>query len=230
MPLIRPYQSSYNQGDLIYGISNIRTLYRTKNPYFNLARGNETASTIDQYSLTEIERKCIVDGKRQPVPDNEYFQDCIKAHKKYKSAYYAKGTFLPGLGIIQHENVVGRKCKGGLYWVTSTQYSLKKTIHFLLDEINFQSVVSKINPETGAAYKNSLTPFFTGVELRWVYRNRYKPEVIQSIQFWINGKPCHPPWVKEFTKDAELDYDPTSLWSTYKPASAKKGSVACTIL
>ncbi|PVZ72078.1 hypothetical protein DC094_03405 [Pelagibaculum spongiae] len=214
-----PYKKSYAAGDLIYGLSEPRQDYRTKNPAFILAKPRATPCTIDQYSLTTVERQLVDDGRRLTIPDSEYFHDCIKNHDKYSNTFNAPGFAVGGANVIHQPVDTGRKCKGGLYWVTSSMNDLGKSIHFVLDGIDFAPVVSKINPSTNEPFKNSRSPFYTGIELRWVYRNRFREEVYRSIQFWINGSPCPPPWEAGFKNATGVDYDPVEMWSTYKPRS-----------
>ncbi|PHM61704.1 hypothetical protein [Xenorhabdus ishibashii] len=81
-------------------------------------------------------------------------------------------------------SIIGRKCKGGLSWVNTSNSELTQDIHvhFILDGIDIKRIAEKDD-------KN-----ITGKELRWIFRHRNHPKVIKKVQFWENGSPTFPPW------------------------------------
>ena len=53
---------------------------------------------------------------------------------------------------------------------------------------------------------------FTASELRWVYRNRLRPEVQEHVQFWKARIPVPPPWDRSTEEGDAWD-----AWEAYKP-------------
>ncbi|PHM64356.1 Type III secretion system effector EspK [Xenorhabdus stockiae] len=94
-------------------------------------------------------------------------------------------------GITNDHVTIGRKCKGGISWVTMSDCQLTEDmhIHFILDEINMAKVVNK------SEGLNNTRKSITAKELRWVYRNRNNKKVASKIQFWVDKKPVFPPWI-----------------------------------
>ncbi|MBD2814740.1 hypothetical protein ID850_08170 [Xenorhabdus sp. Flor] len=111
--------------------------------------------------------------------ENNFF-DHLKKHNKYHTVieHCSDGTNEDDLLTI------GRKCKGGLSWISMSNSKLTHNIHihFILDGINMDTIVYKRD-------KN-----ITGKELRWLFRHREYPEVAAKIQFWLDDRPTSPPW------------------------------------
>ncbi|WP_340609107.1 hypothetical protein [Xenorhabdus bharatensis] len=126
-------------------------------------------------------------------------------YEKYKESYYSHLRSHEKYHTVLEENTtknpvtIGRKCKGGISWVTMSDCQLTEGmhIHFILDALNMEAVVNK---------SNVMGKSITAKELRWIYRNRYSKEVASKIQFWMNKKPVSPPWISN-----------EALWIKYKP-------------
>lgn len=241
-----PFKNEYTEGDLIYGLDNVRTSYINEHPAFKKIE-NSINALMDNYAATKTERE-----KQEmfavPVPSQQNeFQQALQNHSKYKSAYSGVGFLVRG----RHLNVmfddpadIVKKCKAGLYWATQKQAF---QVHFLLDEINFEEVVLKSNRQDcsfdnvraylkiaakhmkvrGANLRDHYYPersiktkSITGSELRWIYRNREDAKVQKIIQFWYKDKPCCPPWDEYF--DKYYGRPIAHLWLNYKPKSARQ--------
>ncbi|WP_340608998.1 hypothetical protein [Xenorhabdus bharatensis] len=116
------------------------------------------------------------------------FWDHLKEHYKYRTTLDENSNMKANLNL-------GRKCKGGLSWVSMSNSDLTRNmhIHFILDDINMDRVVNKRDYN------------ITGKELRWLYRNRHEIRVAQQVQFWKDGTPTSPPWETE-----------EALWENYR--------------
>ncbi|PHM47879.1 hypothetical protein [Xenorhabdus miraniensis] len=206
MPFYPPFKTSFEQGDLIFGLSRERVKYAQKYPQFGFARFLDTKniSTIDRYSITQREYDIRKKFEHKIPSNQESFDNAIKNHCKYNSIrhYAAKLDIDFGSKNVHYpEQVTSRKCKAGLSWFS--QSLTRSCIHFILDEIDIERVIYKLS-ENKRKKKSS----YTGSELRWIYRNRRDPKVRSCIQFWREGVPVAPPWIEG--KDA-------SLWQNYHP-------------
>jgi hypothetical protein len=95
----------------------------------------------------------------------------------------------------REDKIISRKCKAGLAWMAGKGGH----IHFVLDRINISKVIHKAYP-----YGHS----FTAIELRWIYRNRFRAGVQGCVQFWNSGEPVIPPWETVEGKTAWENYSP----------------------
>ncbi|MBD2814848.1 hypothetical protein ID850_08735 [Xenorhabdus sp. Flor] len=172
------------------------------------------------YYLIPVEKREMVSfldnfkrsmGNRQRVPTqcfidraNEYKRYlnvvAFEEYGEYKESFYShlrkhnKYYTVLDKNISKDNVTIGRKCKGGLSWVTMSNCQLTEDmhIHFILDEINIKEVVDKTRDS------------ITAKELRWIYRHRNNRKVASKIQFWLNQEPIYPPWVSDET-----------LWANY---------------
>ncbi|EBD4389278.1 hypothetical protein CU788_15470 [Salmonella enterica] len=198
MPFYPPFKKKYEKGDLVYGISELRAHYSLRYDHFTESTTTENISTIDQYAATTTEMLIQHTNKRiKPINQNSFLK-ALSSHPKYKSVCGAPGYVVMGMAI-HAEKVVARKCKNGLDWAAKN----KICIHFILDEINMKRVVEKSHKRDRGGI------FFTGCELRWIYRNRHNPLVMENIQFWYKGEPTIPPW-NGINKDIWQQYSPRS--------------------
>jgi hypothetical protein len=173
---------------------------------------------------------------------SKYNTVCTESPFKFNFKKSNKGSF-----TIEKPDSIHRKCKGGLYWASESYKNGKGfSIHFLLDGIDMEKLALKstdtdmifnlrdyvshrflkdnINLEIDEInFTNHSNDILvkdrsvTGVELRWIYRNRKAPCVQKAIQFWYEGKPCCPPWDKNF--DFICDKAVSHLWLLYRPRS-----------
>lgn len=179
MPFTTPWKIP-KKGDLIYGVHSdlARKWYIRSHEKF---KGK--VSTADRYAVLTNEK-----DKDDAIVSHSLLQ-MIQHHAKYKSIL-DKDRF-----VVDNNELVRRKCKSILEWAVLTN----KTIHFVLDDLDLDAVVSKNYKGKGNKDKNNSdsTPknrSITGSELRWIYRNRYRESVVRNVQFWILGTPCPPPW------------------------------------
>ncbi|MDC9605787.1 hypothetical protein WDV76_04305 [Xenorhabdus griffiniae] len=228
MPFKEPFTHKLIIGDLVYGLGSERLRYLHEyQPFkgstlavafaiekrFNAQRTlpNAQVMFIDQFTIPP--ELCVKDElarenmKRQyeymhmtkKLPYQKSFMLHLKNHPKYNTS----------LEIIPEDadKIFSRKCKGGLSWVTTsngnTDLLKNNNIHFILDGIDMRYVVNKIK------YPGVRTDIISH-ELRWVYRNRYNPNVQRKIQFWLDGKPTSPPWESVEGKE---------IWRLYTPRS-----------
>ncbi|WP_340608997.1 hypothetical protein [Xenorhabdus bharatensis] len=133
-------------------------------------------------------------NKNYSMYENDFF-GFIENHNKYKTALNEE--------LEYDKNTMGRKCKGGLLWVTLSGNQLTNSmhIHFILDDINMDTVVNKRDDN------------ITGKELRWLYRNRKSPYVATKVQFWCADNPTLPPWETE-----------EAIWENYIPGEGYSGT------
>jgi hypothetical protein len=115
------------------------------------------------------------------------FVASVAKHQKIHTAIEDEGN--------ENQNI-RRKCKGGLQWASETN----RKVHFCLDEIDMFAVVNKtVEDEAKRAFDfprgrkaqpgEEKTRVYTNSELRWVYRNRFIPNVQTCVQFWLNFVP-----------------------------------------
>ncbi|MBS1203563.1 MAG: hypothetical protein H6R25_462 [Proteobacteria bacterium] len=209
MPFFQPFKTKFSNGDLIYGLTSARQVFANK--IFNqfdqtnqFSQRNKFSQfnlpvTIDNYAVTKFEdliQKHPDIERYKPVPrDQDLFRKAIKTHPRYANILNAGGRVENGWG--KHPpKAMSRKCKAGIFWIT--EKNTDRHIHFILDNINMKCVVNK-NHECDITGRS-----VTGSELRWIYRNKHNPNVINKIQFWHKGIPVLPPWVTS-----------PHLWSEY---------------
>lgn len=207
MPFNPPFRQEVMQRDLIYGLTTKRRLYVKKHPAFfgvnlELNRVGVLPSTIDQYivprevplSKTGRVRYANMARDQENSPYHYSFISHLMHHEKYHTALTSS--------ISNPAPATNRKCKGGLSWVTMSGKIITENmhIHFILDSISLEHVVKKID------YPGS-TSNMTARELRWIFRNRFHPQVMNKIQFWHHGQPTTPPWSGHQSQ----------LWQQYEP-------------
>ncbi|MDR0217363.1 MAG: hypothetical protein LBI71_00500 [Enterobacteriaceae bacterium] len=213
MPFLPPFRKRFIIGDLIYGLSHIRQKYlnifnfATANIYFS----NEMYPpiVIDSYLTPTDERNRIefmVNYERNVKSGNNinlnneekflnYLHQCeytkSPKYKIYKDDFFKHLENHEKYKIALENNpdnddslIFGRKCKGGLSWITFGNSKLfpDAHIHFLLDGIDLDRIINKRDN------------YITGKELRWLFRHRHYPKVANKVQFWKNCRPTTPPW------------------------------------
>ncbi|WP_129953707.1 MULTISPECIES: hypothetical protein [unclassified Rahnella] len=200
MPFFPPFKKQFEEGDLVYGMHEQRGMYSNKFEFFKNSATPKNISTIDQYAATKVEQTLQHKYERvKPLKQADYLRT-LSSHSKYKAICEAQGFNMNGRAVHHHQ-VIGRKCKAGLFWVSTLQDNT--TVHFILDEIDLNMVAEKSHP------RDQHGRSFTGVELRWIYRNRHNPQVMKKIQFWLKGSPTVPPWAS----------DNSGFWQQYIPRS-----------
>ncbi|WP_143330325.1 hypothetical protein [Chromobacterium haemolyticum] len=207
MPFYAPWKTKFTDGDLVYGLHEIRHEYAIGNSGF---RGTDTRcniSTIDQYAGTKTERTAYKQRKSSPLYQ-ESFNIAILNHAKYKCIFEEFGFIMDGNTPIDDLKNIGRKIKAGLHWASTDGRHF--TAHFILDGLNIMQVIQKSHQLDRDGSKS-----LTGVELRWIYRNRHKSNVRRAVQFWIKGEPCLPPWEPGFMRYGICD---PKEWLKYVPS------------
>ncbi|MCG3462400.1 hypothetical protein [Xenorhabdus bovienii] len=223
MPFNAPFRQKIHLGDLIYGLKDQRTNYTKKFPEFKLlelkmSQYRVRPRIIDEYVIP-VDAEMRSDGQkrknRMTLGKKKRFQSNFMSYLDQHPKYYTTQKSLADIKKEEGEerekinaNVtlqLGRKCKGGLSWITINDDEMTKDmhVHFILDDIDMEYIVQK--KEYPSSWGSS---DITASELRWVYRNRHLFRVQQKIQFWLNGKPTTPPWE---SKEGE------ALWNQYIP-------------
>ncbi|BET97989.1 hypothetical protein [Xenorhabdus taiwanensis] len=221
MPFREPFIKKFKVGDLIYGLGGNRKKYIDENLRFEDAKNQYDSklfppTIIDDYLIpAELEHNVLVEiylenklwsNEEQHnalLKDKKCFKEKIDSinanintYKKYEKDFFThlKNDNKYCSVTESHREcnglIIGRKCKGGLSWVNTSNSELTRDInvHFILDGIDIKRIAGKYD-------KN-----ITGKELRWIFRHRNHPKVIEKVQFWENGKPTVPPWagLKQF--------------------------------
>ncbi|MDC9582039.1 hypothetical protein PSI15_10755 [Xenorhabdus sp. PR6a] len=234
MPFFVPFRTKYFLGDLIYGMKKQRARYidtvdkfRDAQPYFDenawppVFIDDYLVSSEEEYMRGFIKRESVNNqdnsGMEQSIrifrsrlkysdthPDQfpKYTKDFSK-HLRHDKKYHSVLEENGGLDTLN----LGRKCKGGLSWVSKSKSQLVRDIHvhFILDDINMQWVADK--------HEEFERKSITGKELRWLFRHRNHPKVSQKVQFWRNGQPVSPPWNGE----------ESHIWDNYERKLMEKG-------
>ncbi|WP_338805287.1 hypothetical protein WDV76_10245 [Xenorhabdus griffiniae] len=205
MPFYQPFKTSFESGDLIFGLYDKRKQHAQKHPGFQLVLDPNNISTIDRYSITQNEIK-VRKMYGQQIPHNqESFTTAVMEHWKYRDILNQEDNYKIDIrngNVYYPRKITSRKCKAGLSWYS---HSLSHAnIHFILDGIDMENVINKKNNPKIDKGKDS----YTNKELRWIYRNRKDPRVQSCIQFWLDGSPVSPPWIEGRYVD---------LWQNYQP-------------
>ncbi len=183
--------SDYNDGDFVFGLNAaIADFQKTK---------NVQKSTVDTKVGTVRQLSDKRDGldkfgvARQE--QNTAYLDSLENHPKYQIAYDKN----KGGGNVTDNAKFRLKSKAALNWCISS----KTIVHFVLDGLDLNEVIEKNfkmpnkphspNNEFKSAADDKIRTV-TGAELRWIYRNRERPETQECVQFWYAGKQCSPPW------------------------------------
>ncbi|MCC8368355.1 hypothetical protein J8V57_19340 [Xenorhabdus sp. PB61.4] len=217
MPFEPPFRDKFQKGDLIYGLSQeIIKRYSTKIEFFEDAKihydnKDYPPITIASYLIPSEIRNMNNYIKNHKDSENP---ECInrmnfakeqlqyienEKYKKYKKNYFNHLRLNEKYRSVTEsekytDQLLGRKSKGGLSWVTigndllnnqNNQLTRDMHVHFILDGLEMESIVNK-----SGQFKDSIT----GKELRWIFRNRQHPNVAARIQFWKNNCPTSAPW------------------------------------
>jgi hypothetical protein len=157
-------------------------------------------------------------GKRKtagtPTPEQQQeaaeYKTWLEDHSKY-SPTNQRVREEPLSSPFRQWDRTKKSSKAGLEYTTKKK---QKKVHFVLDGLNQEAVVKKldhrnmareqkINPETGDSQQS-----ITASELRFLYRKRNDPDVIGNVQFWESGNRVAAPWLTN-----------PALWNQYKPKS-----------
>ncbi|MFC7395896.1 hypothetical protein ACFQU1_01645 [Chelatococcus sp. GCM10030263] len=214
MPFYKPFKGRFEHDDLIYGLEPTRARYRRSYPSFAQAGEAGGIHCIDQY-------KVVIGEEPGPAPPRlEDFLGAVRGHPKYSTLLT---TSEENWTEERYNRDIRRKIKAGLDWMCNDPCDT--CVHFLLDDIDMRQVARKEH-DADCVTKFGKQRSFTGVELRWIYRNRYKPEVQRRIQFWMRGEPTCPPWVPQYPHHRHA----ARLWRSYVPRSeGSEGSRASQI-
>jgi hypothetical protein len=150
------------------------------------------------------------------------YRSALQNHSKYRD--YLGMTAADLLKSVARVNQLWRKkSKGGLYYACFFSPN-DIVVHYCLDGLDLDKVIGKSvssidTPSTHAPVNKQRA--ITSSELRWIYRNRYIPNVRERIQFWRPNLagfyvPCTPPWEWPIAEGGD--------WSQYKPTNAAPGA------
>ncbi|OKP02755.1 hypothetical protein [Xenorhabdus eapokensis] len=223
MPFNAPFRQKIYPSDLICGLMEdrfkyIKGVYEFQLIELKINQYRVRPRIIDEYVIP-IDAETKVSGQKQKnrmtLGKKRRFQSNFMSYLDQHPKYCTTQRSLADIEKEEKEdekidaNVMlqfGRKCKGGLSWITISDDEITKDmhVHFILDSIDMVYVVQK---KAYISFWGSASDI-TARELRWVYRNRHLYRVQQKIQFWLRGKPTTPPWEG---KEGE------ALWNQYIP-------------
>ncbi|EBS5119657.1 hypothetical protein DRD53_11925 [Salmonella enterica subsp. enterica serovar Telelkebir] len=161
----------------------------------------QSSEDVDAYIHTMRQQGAI--GEKDPKFNvRKGFEDFYKLRKKIiNERGKIDDNSLRRLGK-EFYNIVKRGCKAGI--MSTTLDNSKHHIHFPLDGIDMNSVISKDN-----SYTESGLPSITGSELRCAYRLR--DQLKGKLHFYENGLEVSAPWEQN-----------PELWQKYIPKGAQK--------
>jgi hypothetical protein len=215
MPFDRPYKTRFEDGDLVYGTADARGFYAEQHfEAFGAIQDTSCISMIDDYAALHEELMEQTRCGRPPPARQAEFHAVLRSHPKYSSVLAGRREGGEVLGKIWEDT--RHKIKGGLYWASHDVGN--PTVHFILDLLDMEMVVEKSHGRDVVA-SGLKSRSYTGVELRWIYRNRFRPAVQRCIQFWFEGAPTCPPWDPRYS-----DRDAPALWRSYVPRSERGGT------
>ncbi|QBR02149.1 hypothetical protein [Paraburkholderia pallida] len=197
------FKDTAGDTDLFYGLAKPRDALMQM---LGAPPESQHGHKINHYDVGDVPS-----GNQLP-PMSAEFKNWLGQHDKYKVGVDA------GKYLWPHWRV---KSKGGLQWATLVKGI---DVHFCLDEMmgethftiplkdyEDESQFKGPNFESGKPDWIKKQRAITNAELRWIYRNKDKAGVQEHVQFWLNGKPCVPPW--------EQSQEIKNLWAQYKPRS-----------
>jgi hypothetical protein len=198
----------YTAGDFIFGLNDAVNTFK-KNHDGTKATMSTPVNTVRQ--LTNVIDK-ITDFDDDRFDQNYAYLDSVLNHPKYHTSVVSRRLNLSTTGQVGGEGsneAFRRKSKGALNWLISQ----KEYLHFILDKLDMEEVVTKENHKTQKDEPTSSggKPKYrdvTGAELRWIFRHEDDPNTQEAVQFWLGDKQCVAPWDQLDLKD---------LWKTYVP-------------
>lgn len=195
-------KNEYQQGNLIYGLHD-RVNYYIKNvPFFNSANKSNSVSTLNQYKLGMKEYPTQTRYMKAGAIQTKSFINSILSNNKHKEILDDHDLGYKNYIFYPEDKYLSKKSKSGLNW----SKEIGNKVHYILDDINFDSVVDKDDLYHNHYGENIVS--ITNSELRWLYRNRTDPDTQKSVQFWKDGRPANAPWA-----------DDPETWRRYKPRS-----------
>lgn len=207
MPFNEPYHEDFEDGDLVYGLSGPRGEWIFKH---GATKGK---NWIDKFSVD------MSDVDASDAANIEFITETLK-HPKYHCVMKTAGH---DSSTQSKQHAWRTKSKAGLNWAVTKG----KHVHFILDDLNMKDVAEKSNTKgnpdnpTGkagsAVSQKDKVRTITNAELRWIYRNRNDPNTQKHIQFWLNDKPCCPPWRPEWDSGVGKKVAGNIAWEGYTP-------------
>ncbi|MGX9966612.1 hypothetical protein ACVFYP_25025 [Roseomonas sp. F4] len=205
MPFEPPW-ADFRRRDLVYGVEEAPLPHWCRRRYLDDPHLFLGGLTIEDFHIMQGEANANRRGQA-------HFKLMLQTHK-FGSSVDAPIT----------NEAARRKDKGGLLWAAQ----IGRTVHFVLDGLDMAAVVNKnfvgANPDREATAFGPKNRAVTGSELRWLYRNRYMPQVKKVVQFWFRGVQVPPPWVAyyELGHDDEgtvlvIPHAGAALWAQYHP-------------
>lgn len=198
----------YEQGDFIFGLAEAVAKFK-KNV-------DPTKGSLSQPVTTVRQMTNVIDDLSKFDDDrfdqNYAYLNSLLNHPKYHTAVVSRRL---GLSIAGQPGGEGsneafrRKSKGALNYLISEG----KFLHFILDGLDMNDVVTKVNFQNKQDKSPQPTSYgthkyrdVTGAELRWIYRHREDPNTQEAVQFWLKDKPCDAPWDQLGGSQAWSDY------------------------
>lgn len=208
MPFDGPYRDKFYAGDLIYGLKDPRARWILKHG------GAIGKNWIDKYNVDAATL----------AKDDDVNMDFILTTLKHPKYHVVMKTDTHDQTTESQQHAWRTKSKAGLNWAV-TQH---KHVHFILDNLDMNDVAKKSNIQGNPDKPQGKAPFgtaqkdkvrtITNAELRWVYRHKDNPDVKAFIQFWLDDKPCCPPWYPQWTVGFGMKKQTgDAMWANYKP-------------
>lgn len=241
MSFRQPFTTFYKPGDLIYGMgASIAELAEQIIPGFRNRTAKEKLVTlirVSEYEMTDYEFKRAIDEVKRLYGRWSFFTGKVKRKideiqrlmSGYRSALESHHKYRDYLAMTSTDQLKGarvnqswrKKSKGGLYYACFFPNHI--VVHYCLDGLELDKVIDKsVSIDTPSTYAPvNKQRAITSSELRWIYRNRYIPNVWERIQFWKSdgtGKyvSCTPPWEWPIVEGGD--------WSRYRPTNAGPGA------
>ncbi|MDX7987091.1 hypothetical protein FE392_07070 [Xenorhabdus sp. 12] len=238
MPFYFPFREKFYKGDLIYGLMDgIHDYINSASPFseamIHFEHKSYPPALVSDYLIPlEVENfnyfletsigsedpNDIRDQKEVETKLKYINNDNYRRYKESLFSYLERDTKYSSVTkrIDYSTQIIGRKCKGAISWVSINNDPLIKDahVHFILDGINMKEIISKsylvihedddknqcnsnnngFVPISLNSKKAEIEKSIVGRELRWIFRNRANPNVAKKIQFWKDKNPAPPPW------------------------------------
>ena len=215
----------FQDGDVLYGFNHAREKYQKQ-----LEDKGYKYITADSYHTGSNDLPTTgvnLGGKQSEIKVHDAQQGkyvhALHHHPHYKpaeaffcneAAILSKEPNVSGMDSPNYWLAIRRACKFGIEHFVM---KLGKTVHFLLDDLDMETVVNK-----KAHTKHSNGREITGSELRFIYRNRDALMPTGLVKFYRSGiQLAHAPWdEKETVGDGKTQS--AIAWDGYTPKGSYK--------
>ncbi|MBF0206296.1 MAG: hypothetical protein HQK53_05350 [Oligoflexia bacterium] len=212
----------FRYGDLVYGLNNEEALNRLRSGRYAFTAalagsgqdyGAVTADRINNPMLSLLRDKKATSTINSPDKLNNYLNELsengsileidIPRFKNYLLFLYnfANGTFSPASVLndtsIQNEDaqeskILRNSCQAAMLYALHNGYK----IHFVLDQINYQAVVTQFTTSTLSYTSEELIAIFYWWLVWKLYPDLQLPNILETVVFYNNNRLLQqPPWL-----------------------------------